>query len=77
MGSSNGPGAGRLLAPARVGEDGLEGARDRVGVPGVDVYRGNCETEPLECEKGLLRTRTTPTSSSSESELSADEGDGR
>ena len=38
--SNNGPGAFRLLAPARVGEVGLdagrEGARLREGVPGAD-----------------------------------------
>ena len=39
---SNGRGAGRRLAPMRVGEEGregcLEGAAERDGDPGIDIY---------------------------------------
>lgn len=39
---SNGPGTFRLFAPMRVGEEGrevcLEGAPDREGDPGIDIY---------------------------------------
>ena len=44
-----GPGARRLLAPERVGDEardcGRDGARDRDGEPGIDIY--------MRCQKRL------------------------